>query len=262
MIERRLLLGDCLDIMPTLAAGSIDMVLADLPYGTTQNSWDSVIPLAPLWQEYWRIVSAAGVIALTASQPFTSVLIASQLRHFKYTWVWHKSRPSGHMNAKKQPLREHEDICIFYRAQPTYSPQFKRGRPNHVSGKPQIKSHSTNHGKQYEHAHTVTDIKYPTTILPFTSVSQTHVLHPTQKPVDLMEYLIRTYTNEGDTVLDNTMGSGTTGVACATLGRKFIGIEISEEYFQIAEDRIRRAGERPDQFALFDRCSTIQAFRP
>lgn len=221
-----LYLGDCLELMKSIPDGQIDMILCDLPYGTTQNKWDAVIPFDTLWAEYKRV--CRGAVVLTAAQPFTSVLICSNLAQFKYAWVWQKSRPTGHMNAKKQPMREHEDICVFYARQPTYNPQFTTGKPNHVSksARPRIKSHSENYGAQYEVVEELTDRKYPKTILPFTVVSPTGILHPTQKPVALMEYLVRTYTNEGDTVLDNCMGSGTTGVACVNTGRKFIGMEM------------------------------------
>lgn len=233
--------GDCLELMAALPDASVDLVLADLPYGTTQNKWDSVLPLGELWREYRRI--ARGAIVLTAAQPFTSTLICSNVRQFKYSWVWQKSRPTGHMNAKKQPLREHEDVCVFYERQPTYNPQFTIGKPNHVSrtAAPRVKSHSDNYGAQYEVVEELTDRKYPKTILPFTVVSPTDVLHPTQKPVALMEYLVRTYTNPGDLVLDNCMGSGTTGVACMNAGRRFIGMEMDAGYFEIARGRIEAA---------------------
>lgn len=237
----KLMQGDCLELMRNLPDASVDMILCDLPYGTTQNKWDSVIPLDALWAEYRRI--SRGAIVLTAAQPFTSVLVGSNLAQFKYTWVWQKSRPTGHMNAKKQPLREHEDVCVFYARQPTYNPQFTKGKPNHVSknAQPRVKSHSSNYGAQYEVVEELTDRKYPKTILPFTVVSPTDILHPTQKPVALMEYLVRTYTNEGDTVLDNCMGSGTTGVACMNTGRRFIGMEMDAGYFEIARGRIHQA---------------------
>lgn len=228
--------GDCLDVMDYIPSGSIDLVLCDLPYGTTQNKWDSVLPLDQLWAAYWRV--CRGAIVLTAGQPFTAALIVSQIAAFKTEWIWRKSRPTGHMNAKKQPMREHESICVFYRRQPTYNPQFTEGAPNHVSATPRVKSLSGNYGAQYEVVEEVTTRKYPKTILEFPVVSPTHVVHPTQKPVPLFEYLIRTYSNEGDTVLDNTMGSGTTGVACLNTGRNFIGIELNDKYFAAAQQRL------------------------
>ncbi|HTV71175.1 MAG TPA: site-specific DNA-methyltransferase [Rhizobiaceae bacterium] len=249
--EPVLLNGDCLDLLSQVTPASVSLVLADLPYGTTQNPWDSIIPLDKLWPLLWRALQPNGVVALTAAQPFTSVLVASQLQAFKYSWVWQKSRPTGHMNAKKQPMREHEDICVFYRAQPTYNPQFLTGAPNHVGTKPRVKSHSGNYGKQYEVVEEATTRKYPKTILPFPVVSPTHVVHPTQKPVPLMEYFIRTYTNPGDLVLDVTMGSGTTGVAAIRLGRRFIGMELDADYCGIARGRVLNAELNPQQ-TLFD----------
>ena len=233
--------GDCLEMMNLIPDGSVDMVLCDLPYGTTQNKWDAVIPFDQLWSEYKRVGKPNCAYVLTAAQPFTSAVVISNLSEFKYQWVWEKSRPTGHMNAKKQPLRNHEDVLVFYAAQPTYNPQFGKGKPNHVNSKPKVKSSSDNYGAQYEVVEEITDRKYPKTVIQFPVLSPTDVVHPTQKPVALMEYLIRTYTNEGDTVLDNTMGSGTTGVACVTTGRKFIGIERDDKYFAIAQRRIEDA---------------------
>lgn len=244
----RLFNGDCLDVMPTLADGNLDMVLCDLPYGTTQNKWDSVLPLDRLWAEYWRVLKVNGVVVFTAAQPFTSALILSQLSAFKYEWIWRKSRPTGQLNAKREPLRDKEDIPVFYRSPPTYNPQMWDGEPNHVSGKPHVKTASSNWGKQYEITEEKTRSKYPRAVLDFPSLNPVGQVHPTQKPVALMEYLIRTYTNPGDTVLDNTMGSGTTGVACVNTGRNFIGIEMDAGYFAIAEARIAAA---MDQAGLF-----------
>lgn len=232
---------DCLESMKDIPDQSVDLILCDLPYGTTQNKWDTVIPFTDLWSAYNRI--CRGAVVLTAANPFTSLLICSNIQHFKYCWVWQKSRPTGHMNAKKQPMREHEDVCVFYSRQPTYNPQFSHGKPNHVSKtvKARIKSSSDNYGKQYEVIEESTTRKYPKTILPFPVVSPSHILHPTQKPVELMEYLINTYTNKGDTVLDNCMGSGTTGVACINTERNFIGIEQDFKYFRLARKRIKEA---------------------
>lgn len=229
-------LGDCLDVMPKMPDNSVDLILCDLPYGTTQNKWDSVIAFEPLWSHYKRVCK--GVIVLTANQPFTSALVASNFKDFRYSLVWKKSRPTGHMNAKRQPLREHEDVLVFYEAQPIYNPQFTEGKPNHVNSTPRVRSHSGNHGKQYATVDEVTTRKYPRSVLKFDSLSQTQIVHPTQKPVPLMEYLIRTYSNEGDTVLDNCMGSGTTGVAAVNTGRNFIGIERDPGYCQTALWRI------------------------
>ena len=219
---------------------SVDLVLCDLPYGTTQNKWDSVIPLANLWDEYRRL--CGGAIVLTAAQPFTSAVVMSNLGEFKYQWVWNKSKVTGVLNAKKQPLRNHEDVLVFYRQQPTYNPQgLKDCRKRTATGVSKGKS-SGNYGKitaTEDGTYEQTATGYPRSVLEIPSEGKT--VHPTQKPVALMEYLIRTYTNEGDTVLDNTMGSGTTGVACMNTGRKFIGIERDPQYFQIAESRIIEA---------------------
>lgn len=222
-----LMKGDCLELIKKIPDGSIDLVLCDLPYGTTQNKWDSVIDMQAMWYEYKRI--CIGAVVLNCAQPFTSYLINSNLKGFKYCWVWKKSKPTGHLNAKKQPLRNTEDIAVFYGSQPTYNPQGTRPTDAMVS--------RTNRGNYGECSKTTrqTVTGYPATILDFATENGTH---PTQKPVALMEYLIRTYTNEGDTVMDNCMGSGTTGVACRNLNRKFIGIELDETYFSIAKDRI------------------------
>lgn len=232
-------LGDCLDIMPTIEAGSVDMVLADLPYGTTACKWDSVIPFEPLWREYRRICKPTAAIVLTARQPFTSLLISSNLDDFRYSWVWHKGRPSNPLLAKRQPLRVHEDIAVFSTSAHGYYPQGLQAATGPRGGTRPSKSEIIEGGrlvKEYRQEF----FGYPKTIIDFPQDNSRNV-HPTQKPVALMEYLIRTYTNEGDTVLDNTMGSGTTGVACANTGRKFIGIERDPTYFAIAEKRIHDA---------------------
>lgn len=224
-----LMLGDCLERMKEIPDGRVDMILCDLPYGTTQNKWDSVVPFEPLWAHYWRALKSNGAVVLTAAQPFTSALVMSQQKAFKYQWVWEKSKPTGHLNAKKQPLRKHEDIVVFYRKQCTYNPQGLKDTHAVVS--------RTNRGNYGDCSKTTVQTKtgYPTSILHFPT---TVGAHPTQKPVALMEYLIRTHTNEGETVLDNCMGSGTTGVACVNTGRRFIGIELDQGYFDIAKERI------------------------
>ena len=224
----QLMLGECLERMKEIETGSVDMVMADLPYGTTQNKWDSVIPLEPLWREYRRVCRPSAAIVLTSAQPFTSTLVMSNLRDFKYSWVWKKSKPTGHLNAKKMPMRNTEDVCVFYAEQALYLPQGTRPTQHTVK--------RTNRGNYGECSKTTeqTVTGYPTTIIEF--ATETGV-HPTQKTVALMEYLIRTYTNEGETVLDNTMGSGTTGVACINTGRRFIGIERDADYFRIAQAR-------------------------
>ena len=224
-----LIQGDCLEEMKKIEDGSVDMILADPPYGTTACKWDSVIPLEPMWEQLKRIIKPNGAIVMTASQPFTTTLIASNMKMFKYCWVWKKSKPTGHLNAKKQPLRTYEDVVVFYDSQCIYNPQGIKPTDKVVS--------RTNRGNYGECSKTTrqTVTNYPRNIVEFPSIDG---VHQTQKPVALMEYLIKTYTNEGETVLDFTMGSGTTGVACKNLNRSFIGIELDPEYFKIAQERI------------------------
>lgn len=230
----QLMQGDCLELMASIPDGSVDMILCDLPYGTTQNKWDSVILFEPLWEHYWRVLKPNGAVVLTAQTPFDKVLGCSQIDHLKYEWVWRKESGTGHLNAKKSPMKDHENVLVFYRQQPTYIPQMRRGFKPYACKQGATKS--KNYGAQTG-AITVSDgSRYPLTVIEFPRDSGK--IHPTQKPVALMEYLIKTYTNEGETVLDNCMGSGTTGVACVNTGRRFIGIERDEKYFQIAQERI------------------------
>jgi len=231
----RLLQGDCLEVMSQLEDNSVDMVLADLPYGTTACKWDSVIPLDELWKHYYRICKIDGAMVFTAAQPFTTILAASNLKDFRYEWIWEKPQGTNPMNAKVMPLKSHENVLVFYRKKPTYNPQMWYSTP--YSG---FSSDTSKIGEVYgsaasKHRDNPEGSRYPKTVLRF---KQEKGLHPTQKPVEMMEYLIRTYTNEGDMVLDNTMGSGTTGVACVRTGRDFVGIEREEQYFRVAEDRI------------------------
>jgi site-specific DNA-methyltransferase (adenine-specific) len=213
------------------------MILCDLPYGTTRCHWDSVIPFAPLWAEYKRIAKPNAAIVLTGSQPFTSALVMSNVKMFKYDWTWQKPKGTGHLNAKKMPMRDKEDVLVFYAAQCTYNPQMTAGKPyNAKSGKTSFDGY----GADKRTGNKSSGPRYPKQVQAFPVVER-DTLHPTQKPVALMEYLIRTYTNEGETVLDNCMGSGTTGVACVTTGRKFIGIEQDAGYFAIAQERIQKA---------------------
>lgn len=230
----QLLNGDCLELMQAIPDQSVDLVLCDLPYGTTQNKWDSVIPFELLWERYWRI--CRGVVVLTSSQPFTSALVMSNLKTFRYSWVWEKSNATGHLNAKKMPMKLHEDINVFYKSGANYNPQglVPYGKVTKRGG------NGTNFGVSgTENLQEYTN--YPRSILRFANESKP--VHPTQKPVGLMEYLIRTYTNEGGLVLDNCMGSGTTGVACINTGRRFIGMELNKDYFEIASKRIQAAAE-------------------
>ena len=229
----KLLQGDCLELMKDIPDGSVDMILADLPYGTTRNKWDSIIPLDLLWVQYKRITKDNGAIVLTAQAPFDKVLGASNLGMLRYEWIWTKEAGTGFLNAKKMPLKNHENILVFYKKLPVYNPQMRLGFKPYVTKKG---NHGSNYGED-KGAITKSDgSRYPLTVLNF--ARDKDKLHPTQKPVALFEYLIRTYTNEGETVLDNVMGSGTTGVACKNTNRKFIGIELDEEYFKIAEGRI------------------------
>jgi len=240
MNKINLIHGDCLEAMKLIPDGSVDMVLADPPYGTTQCKWDSVIPFEPMWEQLKRVTKKNGAIVMTASQPFTSALIMSNVKMFKYCWVWEKSKSTNFLNAKKQPLRKHEDICVFYRKQPTYNPQMTLGQPYDKGvRKDQL---SGSYG-DFKPKHVRSDgERYPTDVFYFkTAESEGRVWHPTQKPIALMEYLIKTYTNEGEAVLDFTMGSGTTGVAAKNLNRKFIGIELDDDYFNIAKERIENS---------------------
>lgn len=227
----QLMNGDCLELMKGIPDLSVDMVLCDLPYGTTQNKWDSVLPLDQLWHEYKRICS--GAIVLTAQTPFDKVLGASNLQMLKYEWLWDKPRATGHLNAKKQPMKAHENILVFYSKQCIYNPQMTPGETYAVGGG---SSKMDNYGSFSTKRENDGSMRYPRSIQKFKTETG---LHPTQKPVALMEYLIRTYTNEGMTVLDNCMGSGTTGVACINTSRNFIGIEMDEKYFEIAQKRIQ-----------------------
>ena len=238
-----LMQGDCLERTKEIQSGSVDMILADPPYGATACKWDSIIPLEPMWEQLKRIIKPNGAIVMTASQPFTTTLISSNMKMFKYCWVWDKGVGVNFFHVKKQPLKVTEDVCVFYSKQPTYMPAMTdREKPikksNNNAGESSGYKIDTNSkkyvGRVYEKA-------YPNTIVSISSRDSSRGMHPTQKPVALMEYLIKTYTNEGETVLDFTMGSGTTGVACANTGRKFIGIELDLDYFNIALDRIEAA---------------------
>ena len=235
--------ADCFDVFPSIPDGSIDLVLTDPPYGTTRCKWDSVIPFEPMWEQLKRVTKKNGAIAMTANEPFTSILVTSNLKEFRYRWVWEKAVPTGHLNANRMPMKWHEDVVIFYSSLPTYNPILREGKGYSVS---LSDVHSGNYGKQRNVGKSENDgsqYKPKDIIGPFKNANGGGKVHPTQKPVALMEYLIKTYTNEGDIVLDFTMGSGTTGVACGNLNRNFIGIEKDTEhgYFQIAEERVSAA---------------------
>ena len=228
--------ADCLQAMCVIPEGSVDLILCDLPYGTTACKWDSVIPFEPLWREYWRVLKPNGAVVLTAAQPFTTQLIASQIDRFKYCWVWEKTMATGGMSAKTRPLRAHEDIAVFSNGRTTYNPQKTPGAA--YSRKEGSKKESVIGGRAGGYVtENPSGERMPRSVIKIPNPNHAS-LHPTQKPVALMEYLIRTYTNECETVLDNCMGSGTTGVACKNTGRNFIGIERDPEYFRIASERI------------------------
>ena len=281
----QLMHGECLELMALIPDGSVDAIICDLPFGTTQNSWDVVIPFAPMWEAYNRVVKPNGAIVLNAADPFTVDLISSNRKSFRYRWVWDKCRPTGFLNAEKQPLRVTEDICVFYARQCTFNPQKEtRGRPRNKGSynKPggsdnygafnrqaaRIRPHvpfrdaeplavgengegclvigaalslvAPDEGRgQDRNTQAFNNVHFPTNILRFSNAAQKGKLHTTQKPVALFEYLIQTYTNPGDLVLDNCMGSGTTAVACIQSGRRFIGIEKDDKYFAVAQQRIR-----------------------
>lgn len=228
---------DCIEGMRKMADKSVDMILCDLPYGTTQAKWDTVIPMEPLWTEYKRVIKDRGAIVLTASQPFTGALVMSNPRWYKYSWVWKKSRAANGPVARYQPLKYHEDILVFGKGRTTYNPQgIKRVDKVATQG---TKSSDIMRGYSREGTYVQKWTNYPSTILEFNNVGKT--AHPTQKPVALFEYLIRTYTNEGELVLDNCMGSGTTAVAAINTGRNFIGFELEQDYVEIANKRIEEA---------------------
>lgn len=231
-----LIRGDCLKEMKKIGDKSVDMILCDLPYGTTQNKWDSVIDLSLMWKQYERIIKDNGSIVLTAQSPFDKILGISNIKMLKYELIWEKEQGTGFLNAKKMPLKSHENILIFYKKLPTYNPQMRTGFKPYVAVR---NTATSNYGKQIDSVTTISNgERYPLSVLKFKRDKDR--IHPTQKPVALMEYLIKTYTNEGDLVLDNCMGSGTTGVACVSLNRNFIGIELDDKYFWIAKERIEK----------------------
>lgn len=236
----KLLHGDCLELMKKVPDKSIDMILCDLPYGQTQrNKWDVVIPFEKLWEHYNRVIKDNGVIVLFANGMFTAELMLSNKAMWKYNLIWEKTQPTGFLNAKKMPLRNHEDICIFYNKLPTYNPQKTTGHIRKTS-KAEHKVGSKNTTNYGEHGLTTYNSteRYPKSVWKYAKDIQKSALHPTQKPVALLEELIKTYTNEGDLILDNCMGSGSTGVAALNTNRNFIGIELDDKYFDIAKERI------------------------
>lgn len=231
--------GDCLELLKNIPSKTVDMILCDLPYQRTQNQWDIMIPIKELWEEYKRVIKGNGVISLFADGMFMAEIMISNKKMWKYNLVWDKVLPSGFLNANRQPLRSHEEICIFYNKQPTYNPQKVKGNPNHSKGKPKVNENNNyGHFEFVDNREELGDMKHPKSILTFQKTHPSISVHPTQKPIELLEWLIKTYTNECDTVLDNCMGSGSTGVACVNTNRNFIGIELDKGYFEIAERRI------------------------
>lgn len=236
--DLELILGDCLEVMNDIEDKSVDMIFTDLPYGITRNDWDCLIDLERLWKQYCRIIKDNGCIALFAQSPFDKILACSNLKMYRYEWIIEKTKGTGHLNAKKMPMKAHENVLIFYKNLPTYNPQKTQGH------KP-VNSYTKHCDDGSCYGKTKIGIsgggsteRYPRDVLKFAWDTQTSNLHPTQKPVDCCKYFINTYTNPGDTVLDSCMGSNSTGAACKELGRNFIGIEIEEEYYKISKDRV------------------------
>jgi DNA modification methylase len=232
--------GDCLELMKSIPDGSVDMVLCDLPYGTTtKNKWDSILPLEEMWNLTKKVIKPNGAILFFGQPPFSSMLIMSNIEMFRYEWIWKKTLPQGFLNSKKMPLRATENISVFYKKLPTYNPQMKKGKP-YDKGIRKANC-TTNYGDFGETiAINKSGDRYPINELEFSNANHQEIYHPTQKPVPLLEYLIKTYTNENETVLDFTMGSGSTGVACINTNRNFIGIEKDDKYFEIAKKRIEQ----------------------
>ena len=236
----KLLQGDCLELMKDIKDKSIDMILCDLPYGTTACKWDNVIPFEPLWEQYNRIIKDNGAICLFGSEPFSSKLRLSNLKNYKYDWVWDKKIPSGMSYARFQPMRQTENISVFCNKKTVYNPQMvKRDKP--IKGGGMSKGETTNNQNLIA-LHKTYDYKNPTNLLCFDKIRKGS-LHPTQKPVELLEYLIKTYTNEGEIVLDNCMGSGSTCVACVNTNRHYIGFELDPQYYDIACKRLDEVEE-------------------
>ncbi len=254
--KKEILLGDCLELMKDIPNGSIDMILCDLPYGTTACKWDTIIPFDKLWEQYERIIKPNGAIVLTASQPFTTDLINSNRKIFRYEWIWHKNKTTGIFNAKTQPMRNHENILVFYDNQPTYNPIMQNRTPNsHTKGEQThlnlgIYNGSITTSKSIKKG----DLCYPKTVQYFNSVhtiGKNKTEHPTQKPVELFEYLIKTYSNEGELILDNCAGSGTTAIACLNTNRQFILIEKEQKYYDIILKRVGDFNKKFEPQTLF-----------
>lgn len=229
--------GDCLELMKDIPDKSVDCIITDLPYGTTQCKWDTIIPFEPLWKQYNRIIKDNGAIVLFGTEPFSSYLRLSNLKNYKYDWIWDKVKGTGFLNAKRQPMRNHELISVFYKKQCTYNPQKTYGHKMKKSYRSKDLQTDVYGEMKNDYTYESTE-RYPRSIQVFSTDTQNSSLHPTQKPVALIEYLIKTYTNDGELVFDSCMGSGTTGVACINTNRRFIGIELDNNYFEIAKERI------------------------
>lgn len=235
--------GDCLEIMDKLIEQGIkvDAIITDPPYGTTACKWDSIIPFDKMWERINKLIKPNGAIVLFGSEPFSSSLRMSNIKNYKYDWVWDKVNIGNPMLSKKQPLKCNENIMIFYKKQCLYNPQMTKGKQWNRGGKKNHITDTLGKSNLINNGSDKTDLKYPKTIITFSNANRVNNVHPTQKPVDLIEYLIKTYTNENELVLDFTMGGGTTGVACKNLNRNFIGIELDEKYFNVAKERIEKA---------------------
>jgi len=243
MYDSVIINGDCLKVMKSIPDNSVDLVLADPPFGTTQNKWDVILNLDSMWEAVWRVLKPSGAVVLCASQPFTSILIASQIKHFKTEWVWVKNKGSGHLNAKKMPMKFHETLEVFYKRAPTYNPQKTTGHKDkgHYIGNQKT---SSNYGPSKATIYAGGPERHPRNVLEIPVINNDgtgvdgHRVHPTQKPIALMKYMINTYSDENDVVLEFTMGSGSTGVAARNLNRRFIGIELDSTYYSAAKERI------------------------
>jgi DNA modification methylase len=249
--KKEILLGDCLELMKDIPSGSIDMILCDLPYGTTACKWDTIIPFEPLWEQYERIIKDNGAIVLTASQPFTTFLIHSNIELFRYEWIYEKTKSSNFMMAKKQPMKNHENVVVFYKKQPVYNPQMTKAEKLDIRKKNGVykqRDDSVLGGEAKSFRKKETGWRYPKSVQLFNNSDKTKNIHPTQKPVELFEYLIKTYTNEGDLVLDNCAGSGTTAIACLKTNRQFIVMEKEQKYYDIILKRVEDFNKKQNNY--------------
>lgn len=229
--------GDCLELMNGIPDKSVDMVLCDLPYGTTRNKWDIIISFQELWNQYERIIKDNGAIILTSAEPFTSQLVMSNPKMFKYDLIWRKTHPKGHLNARRMPMRGHENILVFYKKPPIYSPIMRKGKFRYKGNKGFDDERCYGKSKPYDNWN---DLYYPTSVVEVSNANQNNKIHPTEKPVKLFEWLIKTYSSEGEVILDNCIGSGTTAIAAINTNRQFIGIELESEYYNLAKERIKQ----------------------